>query len=426
MTTLEQQQRRGMRLAIVSQCLGFTSILALQNNLLLLYLASRGVSSSRIVVYLALPLIFDVAFRLPTAYLADHFGKKRVSLTGQAAAALGYLLIMAAGWTPQPWPEGVVVLGLCLFGAGHGTFASSWYALLQPVVPESRRGSFFGRVQYTSQTVGIVGAAIWALFLGQDSPVWHYQVILAVIALGMLLRMATYSGIPELETSGAHQENLRDTVKGILHNDAFISFCAYFFLITMFTAACPAFFGLVQKRVLDLGDGQVAWLGNLLVIGALLGYFLGGRLIDRYGTRPVFLLGHLAFAVTILGFVLRELIPAPPLYTAGLFVFLFGVTQAATAIAFTAEMLALVPANGKSLSTSVAMVLSRGGIGLMGVLSAWILDSGLLSERWQLGGLTLSVYDSVLMGFGVMVLLLSVTVALVPSVRGKYRWAPDA
>lgn len=425
MNPATEEQRRGMNRAVLSQCLGYTSILALQNNLLLLYFAAMGIGSSRIVVYLAMPLVVDVTVRLPMAYLADRVGKKRVSLVGQAFAALGYVLLAVAGWAPGLGCEVMVVLGLCLFGGGHGAFASSWFALLSPVVPHKQRGSFFGRVQYSSQTVGIVVAGLSATWLGSHSPLWQYQVILGVIAAGMALRMVSYSGIPEFEAPTGDRAAFGDALRGIVRSDPFVSFCAYLFLITMFTAACPAFFGLVQKRVLDLGDGQVAWLGNLLVIGALCGFYTGGRLVDRCGTRPVFLIGHFVFAIAIWGFVLRGLFPMPAAYVAGAFVFLFGAVQAASNIAFTTEMLALIPPEAKSLSTSLALVLSRGGTGLMGVLSASVLNLGLLVEQWDCAGLRFSAYDSILMGFGMMVVLLVATLGLVPSVRGTSPWAPE-
>lgn len=426
MSRLETQQRRGMRMAIVSQCLGSMSLLALQNNLLLLYLASNGVSSSRIVTYLALPLITDVLARLPMAYLSDRFGKKRIGLLGQGIQVAGYVLIVAGGWMPPPWSEGSIVTGLCLFSAGHGAFAAGWFALLSPIVPEAERGRFFGRLRYSWQTVGIVFTGLCAFWLAKESPVWQHQMILAVVSLGILGRIATYSRIPEIEAAGGERTNLRESIKAILHNDAYISFCAYLFLITLITAACPTFFGLVQKRVLELGDRQVAFLGMLLMVGAFCGFIIGGRLVDRYGTRLVFLLSHLGFGLTILGFVFRGALPMAPLYAAALFVFLFGATQAASSIAFSTEMLALIPPIGKSLSTSLGLVLARGGAGLMGVLAAWVLDSGLLSERWEMAGLTLSAYDSILMGFGILVVLLTVTLGLVPSVRGKSRWMPNA
>lgn len=426
MSRLEEQQRRGMRMAIVSQCLGCMSLLALQNNLLLLYLAANGVSSSRIVTYLALPLITDVAARLPMAYFSDRFGKKRIGIMGQAVQVVGYVLIVSGGWLPRPWSEGSIVTGLCLFSAGHGAFASGWFALLSPVVPEAERGRFFGRLRYSWQTVGILFTGLCAFWLAQESPIWQHQLILAVVAVGVLARIGTYSRIPELEAAGGEAAGFRESFKAILHNDAYISFCAYLFLITLFTAACPTFFGLVQKRVLELGDRQVAFLGMLMMAGAFCGFIAGGRLVDRFGTRPVFLLGHLGFGATILGFVFRGVLPVAPLYAAALFVFLFGATQAASSIAFSTEMLALIPPKGKSLSTSLGLVLSRGGAGLMGVLAAWVLDSGLLNERWELSGLSLSAYDSILMGFGIMVLLLAVTLGLVPAVRGKSRWVPNA
>jgi len=67
----------------------------------------------------------------------------------------------------------------------------------------------------------------------------------------------------------------------------------------------------------------------------------------------------------------------------------------------------------------------KGGIGLSGLLSAWALSLGVLSDSWTLWGQALSSYDAILLGYGGMVVLLVVTLGLVPSVLSKSEWMPQ-
>ena len=103
---------------------------------------------------------------------------------------------------------------------------------------------------------------------------------------------------------------------------------------------------------------------------------------------------------------------------------LLGILLAASSIAISTELLALIPAANKSLSTSLAGMMWRMSAAVCGLIAAWVLDQGILAERWTFGHATFSNYDSILLLFTVMVLLFVVTLGLVPSVIRKAEWVP--
>jgi len=84
--------------------------------------------------------------------------------------------------------------------------------------------------------------------------------------------------------------------------------------------------------------------------------------------------------------------------------------------------LALIPAQNKSLSTSVAVCLVLGAQSLSGLISAWAISSNLINPNWTLFGDSMSAYDGILLIYGVMTFLLIVTLSLVPSVLRKATW----
>ena len=93
-------------------------------------------------------------------------------------------------------------------------------------------------------------------------------------------------------------------------------------------------------------------------------------------------------------------------------------------IAVSTEMLALIPVDHKSLSTSICITFIRIGGALSGLLAAWLLQLGVLVEQWTLMGVQLSRYDTILLCSGIGVILLVVTLGLVPSVIHKAQWVP--
>ena len=104
----------------------------------------------------------------------------------------------------------------------------------------------------------------------------------------MLARIVFYLQIPELEKDIEKKESFRTAFLKVLNIPGYLPFCAYCFLLTLFTGACPQIFNLIEKDVLLWSKVEIVFIGNLLVAGALIGFFLGGRMIDRFGTKYVF------------------------------------------------------------------------------------------------------------------------------------------
>ncbi len=415
-------QTRGMRSAILAQCFGCIGTIALTNGIMLLYFRALGLASATIVMALALPILAEALCMVPCAHMADRFGKKRFGYFGVGLMIFAYGLLVSASMLPWRYP--LVIAGVLCYGLGNGCYAAGWFALLSPVVPEWQRGRFFGKLRVSWQMVGIGFTALATLMLRRETPLPVFAGVLLAVILFLGMRGLCYMGLPELEPSRPDTPPLLATVKRILPVNNYASFCCYVFLLMLFTGAAPTIFGLLEKQALDLSDKVVVTLGNMLMIGSVAGYLLGGKAVDRYGTKPVFLVCHLGFSLALLGFLTRGLAPSLLIYLLVLLHLLFGFVSAASSIAISSEMLALIPPENKALSTSLLMALMRGGAALSGVLSSWALQFGLLNDTWYLAGRQMTAYDTVLLVFGGMIAIIVVTLGLVPSIIGRSQWYP--
>ncbi len=416
-----------MRNAVLAQAFGAMSWLTFSGNILLLYMAAMGVDSARIVFYLALPGLADALVRVPAAWLADRWGIHRVAYVGFSLELLGLLLALLAGFVSGGRAELLVVASGIVYWTGNSTYVAGWLSLLSPLVPENQRGRFFGKLRTTWQLLGVGLALGSGLLLTEDSSLGRFQAILAGVMGCALMRVLIYRRIPELEPpQGRTSVSLMVVLRRIRDMPGFVSFCCYNFLLATFTVGCPALFALIEKRVLDYGDRRIAWLGGAGMIGSLLGFYLGGKAVDRWSTRPVFMCCHFGYAATIALFLLRGLGDTPVLPIVVAVHGLFGFMAAAASIAITSEIMALIPAEHKSTTSSICLGLARVGAMLSGSLASWTLNSGMLAPQWQLLNLPRSHYDAVLALFAMLVVLLVVTLSLVPSVLGKAQWIPRA
>ena len=420
----EGSRTRAMRSVILAQCFGALGAQAFESNFMLLYLAALGVGSSGILMYLAILPFVQAVLLLPAAWWADGRGKKLVGMTGLVLTVVGFAAIAGAGSLRAGVGPKLIGGGATVFATGIALFSAGWFALLSPIVPPEARGRFFARLRISWRSVGIVFAGCCGFLLSKDSPVATFQIVLAVVVAAQVGRLIFYRQVPEVERPVAHQRGVMSSLGEIIRLDGFASFCCYLFLLTLFTTNSQVLFGLIEKKILLYGDGLVIWMANLTMIGSLLGFLLGGWIVDRLGTKSVFLGCHFSFGAILTLFLFRGLFPVPSVFVLGPIHFLFGMVISALSIAVSTEVLALLPRENKSLAAAVVATLQRGGVAVSGMLSAWALRAGLLSDSWTLWGMPMSSYDSLLLLCAVMVVLLVVTLGLVPSVIRKAEWMP--
>ena len=254
-----------------------------------------------------------------------------------------------------------------------------------------------------------------------------FQMLLAVVVLAHILRYFTYSRIPELEREDGEvlkKQSFGKACSMVFAIPGYIPFNSYVFLITLFTAGVPIVFGLMQKDVFGFTEAKIMLVGNLFLAGTMAGCLLGGRAVDHLGTRKIFLLAHISYAVAILFMLMRHWMPWSLVVHAGICSFFFSMVAATAGVAVSSEVLALIPAANKSLSTAVYMSLANWGIALSGIFVSRSISWNIFAEKWQLLNRDYSAYDALLLGFATMIILMLATIGLVPKIAKKAQLLP--
>ncbi len=445
-TGMDELQHRGMRRAILTQTFATPAHIIFDNGVLLLYMTAMHISPGRILFLLSLYSLTASFLTLTSAYFADRLGTKTLGLTGILITIVAFVGIVLTGFASTGLAPILMGCGIVLFSLGASMLGGGWFGLLHPLVPEQMRGRFFGKLRLFTRLSGLLATIPLTLLMAKDSPVWLFQIILSVMVLFLVARFLIYRGIPEMEPPVNPRTGVWVTLSRVLRTPGYVPFLAYVFLLALFTRNAPVLFSLLEKEALGFGDNLVVAMGFALMLGAMMGFYLGGRAVDRFGTRVVFVACHMAFGLVFGLFLLRESLAPPvpvflnevwtrfmgtsesasfPVYL-GLLHFLFGWIGAVSGLAVTTEMFALMPRENKAFASGICTSLTRLGIALAGMLSAWVLDCGILASKWTLAGAELSAYDALLLLSGIMVLLLVVTLSLVPSVIGKVDWNSTA
>jgi hypothetical protein len=98
--------------------------------------------------------IFILLSALPSGWLSDKFGKKKIIITSAILATLGTLVVISAPTLT------IIYIGGSLVGAGIGFFYASNWALGTELVPLGEAGRFLGISNLAGAGAGAVGAYI--------------------------------------------------------------------------------------------------------------------------------------------------------------------------------------------------------------------------------------------------------------------------
>lgn len=420
-----EQQHTGMRNAIRTQAFGVMGQICFRSGLLLLYLKVLDFSSPAVITCLSLPFLIAGVMTIPGAYIADLYGRKNIGYSGQTLQLTGFILLALTGFAgSQTVIYFCAVSGVALFSIGDALMGSSWFGLMKPVVPANMRGRFWARLRFCWQTLGLIFSGTCAAFLDKDSSVRVFQFIFSLVALSHFIRIFFYRRIPE-EEQPVRKGGFFVTVVHILRSPGYASFCCYIFLLYLTVHGAPAIFALIEKEVIAFGDNQVVWLGNFLMTGNVLGFLFVGRIVDRFGTRVIFLICHLTFGLVMAFFLFRAHVPVNMFAYISILSLLFGAAVSSSSVAVTTEMMSLAPEENQALGTSICITLLKTGMGLSGLIGATALYLGILAEKWTFLGQELSRYDTILLISAFAVVVLTVTLGLVPSVLGKSYEGPS-
>ncbi|HEX9047923.1 MAG TPA: MFS transporter [Verrucomicrobiae bacterium] len=405
--TLTKTEKRVLRDSIGAQCFGLLTSQALSGGVLLLYLHALKCGTSTILLVLAVGPFLSALLNIPLAYYAGRNGLKRSGQFGNVLMVAGMSVIILAPDLPGA-ALGWIVAGLLVNTIGSSLFLAGWFALLFNVVPKHYTGRFFGILRCCWQIVGIAFFGMVTLFFKAQTPIHVFQILLAICTAGLVIRMFFYQGIPESGGLKVDADFL-PSLRAVIVHDGYSPFLAYVFLLVFFTSESMDVLRLMARQSLGFGDNSVLAMSVAGMTGSLGGFFLGGKIVDRWGTRPVFVICHLAFGLFLSLFPLRGFLPVQPVALAVAVSSLLGLAQATISIAFTARSFAVCAPEHRSLAVGLIFSFQTLASAVSGVFVSGALRSGVLQTTWQLHGLSLTIYDTILFFFALMVLLLIVT-----------------
>lgn len=395
----DKERKLALNAIIATQCFGLVAGLCFGNGLIFNYLSYLKVPEQVLVLYLRIPSILALFTILPLAYVADRKGKLKIGQFGNAIQVIGIACLSSAAFISGA--KNVAILGgILLFSLGASMVNSSWFALLDPIVKPENRGTFFAKLRTVWQIFGVIFtfAAQFVLELKGDSML---SPILMFVVLLSLVRMYFYARIPELEPRKVLEESekasLLSELKCIFKYKAYMQLCIFIFIMPLFTGSLSLIFNLYEQSILKFSSADIVLMGNMIMIGAILGFAVGAFLLKKLGEKRLFLLCSCCISLCCLLFGLHgyfEFIPIK-IFT-GIITLCTGLSISSMSIGITSLMLHLLPKENKSLSTSFFLTAQELGTGISAaILSLTIAVFG--DGSTSCGSINVNVYTLTLL-----------------------------
>ncbi len=280
----------------------------------------------------------------------------------------------------------VFIISLTLSFSVANTSSSGWYAWMSDLIPENIRASFFGRRVAVTKAVSMVWFFLVMLFLDIFSShvLTVFTVVFIIAALGGVIDIVLHVFIPEKKNFEPREPIKFNSFIEPLKNENFRRFFLSFMLYMLSNNILAPFLGPYLTGKDTIGAPNI-WLG-LLVINTQLATIATmsqwGIIMDRFGRKPVVLLGSLSYLAGIGWFLLTSsnyalIIPFIAIITGiGLPVFLEGINQL---------MLTITPQKNKTTYISWFMAFAGIANGTGSLLGGILYDmlAGFRTELWS-------------------------------------------
>lgn len=252
---------------------------------------------------------FYTAPQLFTANWVQHTPVKRniMAFQGLLLERLPLFLMPAATWLLFGRPSMALMVFFFLFAwhtLGAGLTAVAWQDMLAKIIPQGRRGIFFGATNFLGNATGVLGASAAAWLLDRYPFPYGYIICFSITAVFTLISYCCIIQTREIPVV-AREERLPfrqywGKLPAVLKNDRNFSSFLLAQVILSLSGMAWGFLAVYAQQHWNLADGKVGEFSAALLLGQAAFNLIFGPLADRKGYKLVMELSALLAALSIL------------------------------------------------------------------------------------------------------------------------------
>jgi len=279
------------------------------SSIFVLYLNELGLDKAQIGGLLSL-LPFLGVLAVFTASAIARFGYKRAFVYSFGArTAMSGLLLLTPLILARLGHQAVlafIIVAVSAFGVFRAIGLTALYPWLQEQVPDAMRGKYTAIKNALASLMAFLSMTAAGYYLGPDPGLNRFMVVISVgIAFGVISVWASTNIPGGASTRGTPAEHTSyQEMAAAARDPNFVRYLIGVALVTLATVPLVSFVPLFMKEQVGLSSDHVVWLETGGLLGGLASSYLWGWLADRYGSKPVMLVGVYLLALLPLAWLL--------------------------------------------------------------------------------------------------------------------------
>jgi MFS family permease len=242
-----------------------------------------------------------IFIEIPAGIISDRIGRRRLLVSGLAFSLFGPIICSQANHIY------LLIIGRAIWGMGTALYFMSNLALLMDILPPVSRGRALGVFQGFEFIGSFIGAPIGA-YLATIISFTQVFYVTAFFMLASFIVAYTSRNMRNLKKADkdSPQLNLGEILSNLRNLDIILVCLSNFF--RMFTR-----FGIYQtvlqlylNQILGLSVSNIGWVISMRIAGMVLFLFIAGSLSDKYGRKPVLVIGYMISGVALYAFSISE------------------------------------------------------------------------------------------------------------------------
>src|SRR5215468_3629 len=368
-------------------------------------------TTAQITLLSALPSLLGSIAQLASAWVAGRsVRRKSLIFAGVSSQSLAWLPIIALAFLPSDYSVALLITCVALYYIGGQFAAPPWSSLISDLVPERRRGRFFGeRTQLMSiMTFASLSAAGLALEYFAQRTLAHWG-FAAIFAVALAARLYSLAQLMRMHEPLARLAPLTipplDVLLDRMRGSDFAQFALFIAFMNLAVGIASPFFTLYMLRDLGFSYLEFTAVTAFYVLMQFTALKLWGRLSDAFGNLRVVQVTSIVFpALPILWLIM------PNFWAILAFQFVAGVAWAGFSLAAGNFLYDVVPPEKRAAYSAVHQTLSNAAV-FGGALIGGFLATHAPHEL-QLGGYSIAFVSGLWLALSASTLVRTAVVAI--------------
>jgi len=192
----------------------------------------------------------------------------------------------------------IVIVLVVFISSGNGGVNLAFGSLMGDLVPINIRGSYFSIRQRISLISGVITGLLVSAMIDRVGII-GYTIALVLAGITLVLDIASYFFVKWPEMEETHLPSLKALLKEVFSNKRFIKIVVFYSSWLFSINIAAPFWNIHMLEYLDMNLTQISLYTQIVSgLSTILIVTRWGRLIDRYGNKPVLQMTAMCIVLT--------------------------------------------------------------------------------------------------------------------------------